>query len=594
MKLASRLQFILIFLGILTGISPVRSQNHLPYPAIFVHGLAGGETTFGGTLEYLRDDQEMGAINVFDMVLNADNNSETALMSDDVRWEDFVYDDDSIYLGRRNYDVSFDEYTHTWQGNNLFVANFKEEKILGAHGTLNDHFDQSNQAAIFKQGYALKKMIAEVLEYTGAEKVILVGHSMGGLAIREYLQRTDSQGTHINWQNPWSPDGHKVARVVTFGTPHLGSNTSPDPTKSNTPSASGNTEANRDLLWEYDSYNFCEDSAVYKGIYMFGGYEYCIESESGIFGNSTFDNVDINCDGDHDDYITGINESFYTYRDNPDMPLPDNIRYTWLTSIWADWASPMTGDGAVDINRQWLHHNGQPVPEGLADTCLANVFHTSEGGDYATVIRGLDEPGQFSLAYTIHPGDSITGFITAGQDYQLTDTDMFLIPPGNNQALEIGCFDQSDQIDSLFVYDKFHNLLEAHPCTDSIPEVQLTLANYNTDSLYVSVKGQASSGSWSNPYRLYVNPSVPNARTEHKVKRLADIFPNPAQNQIHIHLTKPGKAQALLMDTQGRHIISTFVEEETAMHLNHLNAGCYVLKIKQNNAVGFYKILITD
>ncbi|HKK68862.1 MAG TPA: alpha/beta fold hydrolase [Bacteroidales bacterium] len=561
---------------------------------IFIHGLAGGETTFGGTVEYLRDNQGMGPVNVFDMVLNADNDTETALMSGDVRWNDFVYDGDSIYLGRRNYDVSFDEYTHTWEGENLFVVNFKEEAILGAQGTLNDHFDQSNQSAIFKQGFALSKMIDEVLEYTGAEKVILVGHSMGGMAIREYLQRTDGQGTHLNWQNPWLPDGHKVARVVTFGTPHLGSNTSPDPTKSNTPSATGNSEANRDLLWEYDSYNFCEDSTLYKGIYMFGGYEHCIESESGVFGNSTFDNVDINCDGDHDDHITGINESFYTYRDNPDMPLPDNIRYTWLTSIWADWASPMTGDGAVDINRQWLHHNGQPVPEGLADTCLASVFHTSEGGDYATVIRGLDEPETFALAYTIHPGDSITGFITAGQDYQLMDTDMFLIPCGSNEALEIGILNGSDLIDSMFVFDTFHNQLEAHAFTDSAPEVQITLASYNTDSLYVSLKGQATSDSWGTPYRLFVNPSVPNAQTEHMVNGLADVFPNPAHNNLHIRLTGSGKAQILLMDTQGRHISAGYIEEETTMYLNHLEPGCYLLKIEQNKTVEFHRILITD
>ena len=37
-------------------------------------------------------------------------------------------------------------------------------------------------------------MIQEVLDFTGADKVVLVGHSIDGLCIREYLQRTDENG----------------------------------------------------------------------------------------------------------------------------------------------------------------------------------------------------------------------------------------------------------------------------------------------------------------------------------------------------------------------------------------------------------------
>ncbi|MEZ4821564.1 MAG: hypothetical protein R2942_03775 [Ignavibacteria bacterium] len=43
-----------------------------------------------------------------------------------------------------------------------------------------------------KRGYALRIMIDSVLRSNGCFKVILLGHSMGGLAIREYLQRKEN------------------------------------------------------------------------------------------------------------------------------------------------------------------------------------------------------------------------------------------------------------------------------------------------------------------------------------------------------------------------------------------------------------------
>jgi pimeloyl-ACP methyl ester carboxylesterase len=54
----------------------------------------------------------------------------------------------------------------------------------------------------------IARRIDEVLAATGAPQVILVGHSMGGLAARAYLRR-HGQG--------------KVARLVTLGSPHHGS-----------------------------------------------------------------------------------------------------------------------------------------------------------------------------------------------------------------------------------------------------------------------------------------------------------------------------------------------------------------------------------
>jgi len=55
----------------------------------------------------------------------------------------------------------------------------------------------------------LEQCIAFVREKTGAEKVILIGYSMGGLTGRHYLTK------HVN--------NHHVQRLITIGSPHQGS-----------------------------------------------------------------------------------------------------------------------------------------------------------------------------------------------------------------------------------------------------------------------------------------------------------------------------------------------------------------------------------
>ncbi len=478
------------------------SQNNLPYPVIFVHGLVGSDETFDETMCYLRDHDALGPINVFDVVLNADNDTEEALMSEDVKWEDFEfgpwYDRRDIYAGRRNYEEDVDDYSFYWSPSNIFAINFKEERIKGAAGTLSDYFDYSDQAAIFKQGYALNKMIKEVLDYTGAEKVVLVGHSMGGLCIREYLQRTNSSGLHVNWIDPYSPDGHKVARVATYGTPHLGSNAGFDPSKNYKDTLNKsllpdeNTEANRDLLWEYDDTN-C--SGLKQGIYMFGGNEACIDGD--------FDNRDINCDGDEYDDITGINESYYSKDYNPDMPLPLNIKYTYMTSVWATWDG-VSGDGAVDINRQWLHNESDlPTPLGLTDTTLSDIVHTDEASDYKNIIRGIDEPKRFDLAYKLKFNRPVIGYITFQQDLQTADDDVFKVDASGLHTVAITIDGALSGVHTIGFYDASENMLCSRPVS-TFPDKLYVNVPEGTDEIFIKISGTASPETWKNPYTLNV------------------------------------------------------------------------------------------
>lgn len=564
-------------------------QNQLPYPVIFVHGLADKDECFLITMKYLRDHDNLGDINIYDVTLNADNDTETSLLSDDVKWENFEYNGHLIHLGRRNYAADRDDYIFEWSGSNIFAINFQEERISGAAGLFNDYFDNSNQSAIFKQGYALNKMINEVLTYTGAEKVILVGHSMGGLCIREYLQRTNEENVHINWIDPNSPDGHKVARVVTIGTPHLGSNASLDPTKTDIPDPTGNTEANRDLLFSYNHYTHCE-ADIYQGIYMFGGNENCIASEGGLFGNKTFDNVDINCNGNQTDDIIGINESFNSYSFNPEMPLPDNIKYTYITSIWAGWVGDI-GDGAVAINRQWLHNEDNiPVPLGITDTCLTRVFHTSEGGDYFSILRGMDEPADFNFAYGIFFNNPVIGYITYQQNMISQDEDVYKINASGFQTIGININNNNSGIDSISVFNT--SLIKMQTFVNFSNSDTLQINVLGNDFIYIKIYGTATFETWQNPYTLKAIPLTITQLKENQNSQIS-VYPNPSNGMLYFsNIENYNNLNVTILNIMGEIILIKNDLNSNYLNLDKLQNGTYFIKFETDEFLELKRINI--
>ena len=82
------------------------------------------------------------------------------------------------------------------RGYNVFV--FSPKKI----------FDSISDIAM-----QLEYKVDEVLKETGKDKVILVGHSMGGLLARYYTQRLSGKP--------------HVVKIITIGTPHFGTKLSP-------------------------------------------------------------------------------------------------------------------------------------------------------------------------------------------------------------------------------------------------------------------------------------------------------------------------------------------------------------------------------
>ncbi len=548
------------------------TQNNLPYPIIFVHGLAGSDETFGATMEYLSTHDSLGDINVFDVVLNADDDYTNCILLDDVKWQDFTFNGNTINVGRRNYDADINNFVDGWTGSNIFAINFKEERIRGASGSFNDYFDQSNESAIFKQGHALGKMIAEVLAYTNTEKVILVGHSMGGLCIREYLQRTDANSFKTHYINPGDVNGHHVARVATYGTPHTGSNTSFDPTKSDVPNVFGYSEANRDLLWQYNSYTQC--TVFPKGIYMFGGNESCIQS---IASNATFPNVDINCNGSETDDIIGINENYYSYDYNPNMGLPLDFDYTYMCSIWTNWGSSLIGDGAVSIHRQWLHDLDTPSPIGLADTTMSSIPHTSEGGDYATILRGIDEPEDATKSFEVQFNTKYIGYLTYQMNVQAYDVDYFKIDCSSIDSIEIILKADSLNLQSITFENQDLSFQQTFPLSNSVDTFVIQVPN---EIIYLKIEGLAEQNSWGYPYQFTIVPKSFVGLNEVNSSNSFKIFPNPTSGKVNIE-TMIENFSVEVLSFDGKILYSS--QNTNEIDLSFLAKGVYFVKLRTEN-----------
>ncbi len=362
------------------------------------HGINSNDETWNITINYLQTSWTTQANNRFHVVLNARGGDTTLYLLDAVIPVRSVNGDTVNQLSISNiYAIDFQ---------NFWNRDASDPRILlHSDNTPGANQSSSNESAIYKQGYGLKKCIEAVLNATQSEKVILVGHSMGGLAIREYLQRIEN-GKHKWWIDSNDNNGHKIAKVVTFGTPNLGSNTSFAELFNIDP----NCEAMRDLRYSY--------TGIPKAPYLFGN------SEAVVPNN--YYNKDVNCNGLSDSIIGISNLTSY----NSVLPLPENVSYTWMTSNYLN----LGGDIVVDVNKQWLYESGQPRPLNISDTILTNKRHDFETGDYRSIIRGLDEPDNSMNAYKIFFNKTYSGFITAQSFGVNLDIDFYKISipvPGN-------------------------------------------------------------------------------------------------------------------------------------------------------------------
>ena len=357
-------------------------ESKLPYPIIFIHGLNSSSETWNTSTDYYDTQYSFTFGGRFDFCLNADNNNATT---------------NKNFYPTAGADIA--AFESLVQNGDYYYVNFNVNPN-GAVGTT----VLSNQSAIAKQGAAVRVAVQRVMEVTGKDKVILVGHSMGGLASREYIQNS------YNWQ---SDNKHHVAKLLTLGTPHGGSNAS-DNFLAFMTGTDVSSEAIRDLKTTY--YYSGEG-----GHFLFGGLE--VQNSTSMNDNSyspDFYNSDINCNGIVGENIQGLNQK----------PIDNLIDFSCVIGrITNGWGSNVTTDGVV------------PEPSSNMNTYLtgltypAKLFYFNSGYDIIEnhtelpgypyqMMQGLDEPNFKELAYGITTNKTYIGYTTV-QNPVTADNDYF-------------------------------------------------------------------------------------------------------------------------------------------------------------------------
>ena len=307
---------------------------HSAYPVIFIHGLNGNKLTWQTFVYHLYDnDWTFGGY--LEYCLNSSPNSTSYLLD--------VQD-----VNPFNYDLS--------SNGDFFVIDFDCNETSCEGGST----VYSNQASVKKQGYALSLAIEKVLNLTGKDKVILMAYDMGGLCAREYLQN----------QSYWGGNNHRVAKLITSGTPHGGSNVGYflDATAIDLFGFSLNSEAVRDLRRDVQ----VSGVEVYIGPYLYGG------SEDDLIPSLVYVNSDINCDGDENDNIEGLNEKLL-YTDLEFACIVGDVTQTTLSDDESSFFGQVLNaivDVAADIVANYVDENTSTKTlngDGMVFTYSANL-----------------------------------------------------------------------------------------------------------------------------------------------------------------------------------------------------------------------------
>lgn len=520
-------------------------NTHFPYPVILIHGVASSSDTWIDFYNYAYT-QGWSYGGTMNFCLDSDSNPYYSNMTD------------------------ISDFTNGLTNADLYLMNFNVDANGLAHGNTTNNSVLSNEAAIYKQGVAVKKAIAHVLAVSGKDKVIILAHSMGGLATRQYLQNS----------NLWQPDGkHHIAKYVTMGTPHGGSNMTGTWVLSPFIPLDEQSDAVRDLR-RYYFYSWD------PGVFLHGGTEDNSTMSDLLF--SDFYNVDVNCNAVLGQTIVGLNQKM----------LSTNLDFA---SVIGDWTLDVTGtgDGIVDVVDAQIKTF---YPTVASETFMTNTTHTSLTSLIKEEFLGLDEPDEFSLGYKIQKDTLYNGFITtqATDGLYSTDYDQYqfkLTAPGNI-IIYTGNFFITPYSIKLFgtgglLYSTTVNTSSA----TSVP-IALTVGTYS-----MQLSAMPNANSWMYPYQLKLNYTPSNitdvAEMVYENNIVYDLYPNPAKQLLNIK-KRDGVKDILsvsITDLYGSNVLEHLrcVDIECEIFdVSGLASGIYFITIKDEKHVETLRFIKTD
>lgn len=515
-------------------------ESKLPYPLIFIHGLNSSSSTWDASTAYFDSQYGMTFGGRFDFCLNADGNHGTAnLNMYPIAGADIAAFETTMINGDY-YTVNFNVNTDGSIGN----------------GAL------SNQSAIYKQGIAVKKAIERVMQLTGKNKVILVGHSMGGLASRQYLQNSSY----------WQPDNaHHVAKLLTLGTPHGGSNAS-DTGLGWFAGIDTKSEAIRDLKI---SYYYSGDA----GRFLYGGLEVNNSSNMNehLFG-ADFYNYDVNCSGNIGDNVVGLNSK----------PIDNSIDFSSVIGR----ITGGTTDGVV------------AEPQSIMDTYYTSLTyptkyfyynsgfdfienHTELPGYYYQIMQGLDEPNFKELAFVVNTNKVYNGFTTVQSNASDADQDFYKFTiSGGTMTTNIDISSINTSVMTASVLDSSGNLIET-TVTNSGSNLSFVRTLIPGDYFLKIVSTTPTNTNYQTPYNFVINTTL--GIPENDLNRVS-FYPNPVKDILHLDNLSISKAT--IYSLIGQEIeVKNFNVSSSEIDMTKYAKGIYLIALESENQTQTIKVV---
>ncbi len=528
-----------------------KSGMHFTYPVLFVHGLgmkAESWNTLTDSMDVYYGTNFGGR---FDFCLNYDGSDSHSNL---------------YFWPTANADMTL--FSGTWVPGDYYYLNFD----VGDDGSYNPinwgHDVKSRMSAAFKQGKAVSEAVRRILQITGKDKVILVAFSMGGLALRQYIQ------------NPslWQADGkHHIAKIVTAGSPLGGSNASLSEFGDWIMSVDDRSEGSRDVK---RSYSISGDSAVF----VYGGWETYSVIDNMML--SDYYNVDVNCNGQEGDYVVGLNQK----------AMPRDLDFANIIgNCGSCGGQEIPGDGLVRIINANFNTYYPNLTKNIFYYYSNNPIHVH--GDLQQllflIMEGMDEANDYSVAYGIEFDNTYTSFITPqpmggySSDY---DDFKFSIPSNSYVKLDVSNINISD-LKARFV-DLSGNVIGTEVHSNGASTLSFTKP-LNAGSYYLEIYGSPTYHTYLHPYNFKLTKTM--NTTEVETLDEADkilVYPNPAKDILYIDGIK-NKTDIKIYDMLGNIVYETLTQNNTSMNVTNLPTGIYTLVTENAKEKVFKKIVIS-
>lgn len=510
--------------------------SKLPYPIIFIHGLNSSSETWNSTSNFIDSQYGFTFGGRFDYCLNANSNNGNT---------------NTNFYPISNADIAAFDAT-TIQNGDYYYVNFR----VNANGSIGDN-QLSNQAAIVKQGKAVQNAVQRVLSLTGKDKVILVGHSMGGLASREYIQNS------YNWQ---ADNQHHVAKFLTVGTPHGGSNAS-DTGLGWFAGIDTHSEAIRDLKI---TYYYSGD----QGRYLFGGIEVNNSSNMNehLFGADFF-NYDVNCNEAIGDNIVGINQK----------PIDNLIDFSCIIGkVNGSSTDGVVTETSAKMNNYFTSLTYPAKYFYYISTGIEN--HTALPSQYYHIFQGLDEPEIKELSYKIETNKDYIGFTTVQENTSNPDIDIYKFNISNNMITTINVSNiVTSQMNAVLLDVSGNTITSVTNNSGSNLSFSATLA---TGDYYLKLTSTTPTNTdYLTPYLFNIATTL---NTNDFVQNNINVYPNPFNNVIHLDQVDFEKGS--IFSIVGKKVLE-FDYSVKNIDTSGLAKGIYILNLQSSNTSQSFKMI---